>query len=365
MTRDPPELVRDLALRLASDIEDVVSELGIEVAKRSRRTLFCFAPWNSHHNPKLEIEIHPTAGKWNDWIAGRYGDALGLVACCLAGSADAARDKTALGRAITWAKEYYGYATANPEAWAEARAAAQAKAKKREAAAARELSQARGTAQGLWLRSADLTPGDPVWSYLLARGIDLAQLPRLPRVLRCSLDQRWHDEAGDVGHVGPAMMAWMVKADGKGGALHRTWLDPDRPGQKADLAPPRKMWPASDGCVIRLHRGETGLTNAEAVKAGVIEDVTVCEGIEDGLSIALMTPEFRVEAVGSLPGLLSYVPSKHVRKIVVAADNDWGKPQAEALLMRACRRLAEDFGKQVAIARSPEGKDFNDLLRGE
>jgi hypothetical protein len=357
--------VRDLSIMLADDIEGVVDALRIDVKTRTRRKLICYSPWNSHHNPKLEIELFPMRGKWNDWIEGRYGDALGLVACALSGSADP-QNQAALRDAINWAKERFGVAapTYDREAWARRMAAAAVAAKKREAAAARELAEKRATAKGLWLAGAPLKPGDVGWEYLLARGIDLQRLPRMPGAIRLSLTAQWHGNDGQVEHVGPALLTAMMRPDGNFGSLHRTWIDPFHPGEKAALDPPRKMWPNSSGCAIRLWRGESGLSETEAAKAGMIEDIIICEGIEDGLSLALMAPEFRVVACGSLPGLSAYVPPKFVRRITVAADNDWDKPAAKALLNRACARLANEFGKQVSISRSPVGKDFNDLLRG-
>lgn len=359
----------ELSLMLADDIERVVEALNLDVRRTTRRKLICFSPHSANPKPKLEVETYPIAGKWNDWTEGRYGDALGLVAYALF-SVDP-KDKTAIGKAIRWAREYFGLETVDTEAWIKRKEEAAQRAKKREALAARELTAARKTAKGLWLAAAPLEPGQSGWEYLAARGIRLDHLPRLPRAVRFSPSQPWRDEGNDVRHVGPALMSAMTAANGSFASLHRIWIDPDRPGQKADLsgvsdrATPRKMWPASEGAAIRLWRGDTGLSEKEAEAKGVIEDMVVCEGVEDGLSIALMTPELRVAAAGSLPGLLSFVPPKHVRRVIVAADNDWGKPQAQALLERALARLATDFGKQVAVTRSPEGKDFNDLLRGK
>lgn len=362
MSPPPGPDARELSLMLADDIERVCEALNLDVARRSRRTLFCHSPRATHHSPKLEVEVWPKAGKWNDWIAGRYGDALGLVAYAL--FAEDPKDRAAIGKACGWAREYFGLADVDQGAWAKRREEAQARAARRHQAAARELSQARSTAFGLYLQAPPIEPGDAGWAYLLARGIDLAQLPRRPRAVHVSPAQNWYDDAGELAHVGPALLAPMNRR-AKFMSLHRTWIDPLRPGEKADLPTPRKMWPESDGAAIPIWRGETGLSEAEALKAGVTEDMILCEGVEDGYSLALMTPELRVHAAGSLPGLLSYEPPRHVRRIIVAADNDWDKPQAQALLRRALTRLSGECGKAVSVSRSPEGKDFNDLLRGE
>lgn len=359
-----PVTPRDLALMLADDIEAVVEKLRIDVKRRSRRKLYAFAPWNNHHSPKLEIELHPRPGKWNDWIGGVYGDALDLVAATLC---DGRKDLAARKKAMTWAREHFGLVARgfDAEAWRRRMAATEARASAREARAAAELARHRRAMFGRWVNARPLTKATDGWRYLAARGIELDHLPRLPRAIKFSAEERWTDETGEVRHVGPALLSAMTLPDGAFGSLHRIWINPEAPGQKADVSPPRKMWPSSEGAAIRLWRGSTRLSPADAAaRPGHLEDVVVCEGVEDGLSIALMVPELRVDAAGSLPGLLSYVPYPFTRRLIVAADNDWGKPQAKALLDRACQRLASEFKVELRIARSPIGKDFNDCLRG-
>lgn len=359
--------VAQLAVLIADNIEDVVDELHLDIVRRTPRLLICSSPFTG--KPKLEIQLTGIRGKWSDWSTARYSDALDLVGYAL--NFEDPKGKEARREAIRWAKRYLGLdgpgvdqaALKTRLEHAQRRAAAQ------KAKAARELAQARKTAFGHWWSARELQPGDHAWNYFLARGIDLLQLGRRPGSVRFSPAQEWRDDDNEVRHVGPAIMSAMMLPSGEFGSLHRIWIDPDRPGEKADLshvydrAPVRKMWPSSEGCAIRLWRGETNLSEKDAAARGYIEDLIICEGVEDGLSIAMLKPERRIVAAGSLPGLLSYVPSKHIRSITVAADNDWDKPQAQAMLERALERFVNDFGKQVRVARSPAGKDFNDLLR--
>ncbi len=88
----------------------------------------------------------------------------------------------------------------------------------------------------------------------------------------------------------------------------------------------------------------------------------LCEGVEDGLSIALAVPEFRIWCSYSLSNLGNIAVPKCAGKVIVACDNDWGKPGAEAQLARALEALKAQ-GVPVFEARSPLGKDFNDCLR--
>lgn len=350
--------------------------------------MYCFAPWPApptaggkvpKAKAKLEVATGAKRGRWNDWQAGRYGDALGLVGCILTGQPDQ-RTSEARSQGVRWARDRYGIAGGDydREAWRRNVERAAAEQKQREAEARAKLKRDRNIAQAVWingdaLRPTEVRPGGVVRGcdgarYLEARGIDFARLGRLPRAVRFSPAERWAEISSDgevlSEHVGPALVSAMTLKDGTFACLHRIWIDPASPGDKADLDPPRKMWPSSDGAAIRLWRGLNHLSENDAVAKGQRGPLVVCEGVEDGLSIAMLTPEFRVHAAGSLPGLLSYDPPACASEIIVAADNDWDKPQAMELLRRSIDRLS-GLGRPVRVARSPEGKDFNDLVRGE
>jgi hypothetical protein len=369
MSADRGPSPRDLSIMLADEIEAVVRDLGLSVKYRDRRRLYCFAPWGDGRKPKLEVEVMPIAGKWNDWQAGKYGDALGLVGCVLTGQDDQ-RTHAARLEGIRWARERYGLGgdSFDREAFAKRKAEAAERAKEAAKVAADQLKKNRGIAQHLWINAEALRPtsrtqpGCHGARYLEARGIDFAQLGRLPRAVRYSPRETWFGKGGEQ-HFGPALVSAMTLVDGTFASVHRIWIDPANPGEKADLDPPRKMWPESEGAAIRLWRGAGALDEATAKATGKRGPLVVCEGVEDGLSIAMMTPELRVHAAGSLPGLWSYQPPECASEIIVAADNDWDRPQAMALLKRSIERLSAIV--PVRVARSPEGKDFNDLLRGE
>lgn len=360
---------RELALRLADEIEAVVRDLGVTVKSRDRRKLYCVAPWGDGAKAKLEIEVSPVSGKWNDWQAGRFGDAMGLVGCVLTCQPDM-KTREARREGIRWAQRRYGVEGSDFDraGWEKNVAAAKARAVAAAKAAAADLKRKRGVAQHVWMNAEALRPttrtqpGCDGARYLEARGIGFDVLGRDIRAIRFSPSEKWVGKDGKE-HHGPALVSAMTLADGTFASIHRIWIDPAQPGEKAQLDPPRKMWPESEGAAIRLWRGAGFLTETDARAKGIGGPLVVCEGVEDGLSIALMTPEYRVHAAGSLPGLLSYVPPACATEIIVAADNDWNKPQALAMLGRAIERL-KGLGKPVKVVRSPEGKDFNDLLRG-
>ena len=366
---------RELALRLADEIEAVVRDLGLAGVRRGRQ-LVCVPPWGDTKKRKLEIEITPIAGKWNDWNGGVSGDALGLVGCVLTSQPNM-RTKEARSAGVKWAKARYGLdgGDFDKAAWARNVEAAKARAVEAAKAAGAKLKRDRGVAQHVWINAEALRPttrthkGCPGARYLEARGIDFDVLGRLPRAIHFSPSERWvqkgANDNGDVEvlqeHIGPALVSAMTLADGTFASVHRIWIDPQHEGEKADLDPPRKMWPASEGAAIRLWRGANQLTVNDAVAKGLMMPQVVCEGVETGLSIAMMTPEYRVDAAGSLPGILSYVPPKCANELIVAGENDWGG-QAEAMLRRAIDRF-DAMKIKTRVAFSPVGSDFNDLLR--
>ena len=89
------------------------------------------------------------------------------------------------------------------------------------------------------------------------------------------------------------------------------------------------------------------------------------EGIEDALTLAIARPDCRVWAAGSLSlmGLLDWPGCASA--VVLAADNDWDKPEAVAAFERVeAHWRAQANGRPVAVIRAALGKDFNDMARG-
>ena len=290
------------------------------------------------------------AGAWRDEATGDKGDIIGLIAYVHGSD---------VKEALKWARGWLGLADMPPAKRREMTLQAQARAEAEEKRRHQQLLDDRSRAKGAWLYCKPSLLGTVAEIYLAGRGIRLAGLARQPRALRFSASQR-HKEAE---RSFPAIVAAMVGADNSFVAIHRTFLAPDGSG-KAPAAPARKIWPltAGTGACIHLWRGETNLRPEEAVKQGLWDELVITEGIEDGLAVALACPQYRVWAAGTLGNIASIGLPACAAEVIVAADNDWGKPEAQRALEKGLAHLARQGKRTIKLARSPLGKDVNDAL---
>lgn len=317
------------------------------------------------------------AGAWRDEAGVRGvddGDVVKLVQYCR-GLKDLADTRRECLRWLGWANG------AAPEISPaeKARLAAERKAKldKAEQQEAERRKKGGSNALGLWLKADMLKPdkfvGSLLETYFLSRAIDLssgllARQRPLPGALRFFASHDYHTADGEVLEGFPCMAALMSGPAGQAQALHRTWLRPDG-GGKADLPDPdengaRKIWGPPNGAVIRIAKGAKNLTPEEAEKRAHKGPLIVTEGIEDALAVTLAMPEHRVWAAGTLGNIGNIPVLPCISTITVCRDNDWEKPQAVKSFERAIAQLKKS-GRPVFVARSPKGKDMNDLLKGE
>jgi hypothetical protein len=333
------------------------------------------------------VRVHGVApGTWADEATGdgaaqvrngaHKGDVLGLIGYIKG---------LPFKEAMAWAREWLGIEKLSDETVRTARAKAGAAQNVDGQRQANILAQNRKRAFAAWLNASPKLIGTPVETYLATRGIDLGAfgrevgqkiILRPPGALRFAM--RTHLEtntklpcmlalmtgppvsgAGDspAGSGPPAQLPESVPY-----AIHCTFLKIDGSG-KANVTPARKMWPSYAGSSIRLSMGYSGMRPSEAAKHGILDQLVLCEGVEDGLSIALACPHLRVWAVGALGNLGKVTVPSCVDEVIVAADNDWGKPQAAKLLDASVNSLVAQ-NVTVSIARSHIGKDANAALLG-
>jgi hypothetical protein len=126
----------------------------------------------------------------------------------------------------------------DPEREKQLEAERQAKDEKRENDSQNFRDRERATCWGIWTHAEKEIAGTPVEDYLRLRGI--SELPQQPR-LRCVRDMPFwadHGKSKTVIHRGPAMVAPIMRPDGRFGGIHLTYIDLSQPKGKAHLVDP-------------------------------------------------------------------------------------------------------------------------------
>lgn len=313
-------------------------------------------------------------GRWYDFASSEGGDLIDLIAYCRCGHKGHFKSREARGAAIEWAVGWLGLASVNPRTMREYEARAkQAKADmdiQRRREDRRRMVKARAARED-WIAAMPFSQSPaPALRYLKdVRGIDPDQLAHEPGALRFEPDgprDPWLVQSDkETGEVYPAIVTCAANGKGKIRGVHRTFLMPDGSG-KAPIDRAKRMYGSVRGCALRLSKGKSRKSPEQYSREGGDDDVlAISEGIEDGLSYALMQPEARVWAAGSLDLIGFVVVPDCVCRVVLLAQNDApGGPAADAF-DRAAQRLQERSGRPVDIARPRDAsiKDWNDLWR--
>lgn len=279
------------------------------------------------------------AGVWAVFASGEKGDALDLVAHVQCGG-----DKKA---AYRWALDWLGMSgrEAPPP-----RARSQAVVT---AMATREAEEAAARARALWLHGVPLA-GTPADAYLAGRGIGSEDLGRSPGALR------FHSEVwcAETGTKLPAMLG-MIQRFTEQIAVHRTFLMQRADGSwgKAPLVVAKKVMGRYQGGFIPLSRGGS---NHAIAKHPAEQVLAIAEGIEDGLTVALHQPSWRVIAAIAVGNMQTLELPPSARDVVLVFDRDGENPAVRKARQAAMRVLLEQ-GRQVRIIQPEAGfKDFND-----
>lgn len=314
-------------------------------------------------DPALKVALDRDIGAWTDWRSGDKGDVIGLVTHCLGMDFKAA---------LAWSRQWLGLGAMTTPQRADFSARIERRRKDAEARAADQRQARRKAVARLWNAAgpvaADTAEALAVNRYLaLGRGVPLGDVPNLdPDTFRAhpALEwwkgARWEQLDGRrrkvaPGPTFPALVSAFRAPTGQVTGVHCTFLDPLAPA-KAPVASPKLMFGDTLGAPIRISDGPSCGPDGPRDPAPVI----LCEGVEDGLSLAIGAPEARVWACGALVHMgAAPVWLDEVETIFVAADNDWSSRQAQDQLDQVLAQL-EASGKPVAIMRSAVGKDFND-----
>lgn len=312
------------------------------------------------------LKIDTRTGKWRWYAEDKYGDMLDLY--CLVANASKVD-------AIKWARDWLGLSGRRPgmvkQDLAAARAAAEEKRKQEQQREAEDLEKARAAAKAIWLGAKPELLGTPAGYYLEARGINLDRLVKLGWGLHCLrfVPSLKHPYANQFL---PALVALAIFPDGRTASLHRTYLVErngtwDRMRQDLDGHDGKLLYTKIRGGVIPLWRG------SRLAKRGTGEvlrgysytdplagpDLSLIEGIENGLTVAQLDVDRRVGVAVSLSNACQLkIPSVY-RRLTWIRDNDAPGSSADKLLERALDHLA-DIADELLLAAPPAGvKDFN------
>lgn len=312
----------------------------------------------------------PAKGGFKDYAGGDTdkGDVIDLIAYVHR------RDRKF---ALAWARDFLGLRTMDAKERQAAAIAARAKAQQAERAEKEDRLRKRIRAFEMW-NAAQPILGTPAERYFEARGVPLRLIPHLEDDMRFApllewwRGAEWSDDGGRrrklrPGPRFPAIVSAVRKGNGDIIAVHCTFLA-ESCEAKAPVENAKLMFGSVAGGVVRLTRGPSNQTPEEAALSGRRDPLVTSEGIETGLSVAIVAPEARVWAATSLSNIAN-VPVWHacISSVVVAADNPdlskgaQARVQFEEQMDRALEALrAHDV--PVTPMQPHEGGDFNDLI---
>lgn len=365
MSRAPIELVR---AQLVARVHELADQLAPDMATIDGHRRWSLNPARADTSPgSFVIDVSgPTVGRWHEFAGGFGGDLLDLISYVKIAPGDETGHKTreARGQAIAWARSFLGLEDLSPEFRAKLEREAEAARQRRERQEHESRAQREARikqARDRWFKLPPIT-GTPAETYLeQARKIPLGEIASPLNALRFCADR----VVPETGEIFDAMQAAMTNAKGEVRAIHTTFLA-EGGTDKADMERAKRVFCPPKGSMIRLSRGASGLTEAEAIKRGrTAEVLAVSEGIEDALSWSLIQPAHRTAAAYSLDNIAHIPLPDCVRQIIVLADNDPNGSQASGALPRVVEQLRQRAGERaVLVQRPPEHfKDLNDWWR--
>lgn len=269
-----------------------------------------------HDRRPGSFRVNLRSGRWADFATGEAGgDPVSLYAYLFTGGRQAAAARALDGGTIT----------VQPLA-----AAKVSKAANPNADEVGRIARARA------IYAAAHSLGGAAEAYLIRRGLrpELAWTRLRTAVLR-------YPDAGEH----PAIVAPVMGTSDHLVGVQRTFLTAD--GRKLPVRDPKLSLGRVRGGAIRL--------------SDPAAELVLCEGLEDGLSLAQELPAASVWAAPGAGMLASMCLPPIVSSVIIAADNDAAGEQAAR---RAGERFASE-GRRIRIMRpDPAFKDWNDQLRG-
>jgi putative DNA primase/helicase len=181
--------------------------------------------------------------------------------------------------------------------------------------------------------------------YLISRGLGPAPYP---------LDLKWLPDA----RTGEGAIVVELIASGRTVAILITYVD--ALGCKSTVIPNRQrlnIEPNQPGAIIEIAAATPGATD-------IVADTIICEGLENGLSLALVrSPPQRIVALPGIAALKHVKVRKGERATVFQDSDDAGHPALEGLQAGIDALLSA--GAKVRKTKWHPAGDANDILRTE
>ncbi|WP_172822297.1 DUF7146 domain-containing protein [Magnetospirillum moscoviense] len=279
---------------------------------------------------------------------------------------------------VRWAKDWAGFTGKAPDSLRVSREALD-KFDNRPQESEEDIKKKRGRSLRIYLDKTTAWMNTPAQYYYAGRGIDLDRLPFMANA------PRYKEKCfcGELGKPGtdpeaylPAIILPYVAMDGTFLAVHRTYLRRTDDGGwvKAAIKRAKRSYGSYAGGVIHLWNGSHVLKRTGEVaygrplsKADGPIRVHLCEGPEDGWSVALAYPDERVDAAGSVSNMGGLAYPEKVTEIVIWKQADPPGSPADKEFRKAVKNF-KDQGKRVMVADVTSvmagAKDANDVLKG-
>lgn len=351
--------IDEIANALRADILNLCQAIGLQ-GKVEHNDFVAYNPTrNDKHLGSFRICIRGAKqGVWCEFASSERGDPLDLINYCLFGNSSNKHE------AIVWAKRFLGLE--NGKATLK-----QVKQRAEETRKACEEQQKidnenfRKYAAKIFYQAKPEIKGTPAELYFRARGINFNVLRKQPHAIRFAPECYFErDKRTGRKIYMPAVVTAIHNSQNEFVGVHRTFIEKIDGEWKRKT---KKVLGSFAGGAIRLWRGKTAAPISKLPTLEKLDDIDetliICEGIEDGLSIAMACPEYRIWTSISVSNMQNIEIPKGINQVIIAGDVDGD----QAVATKQVNSAADAFiraGKMVRIARPQHAHDFNDELTG-
>lgn len=355
--------IDEIANALRADILNLCHAIGLQ-GRIEHNDYVAYNPTRNDKNlGSFRICVRGSKqGVWCEFASQERGDPIDLINYCLFNNA------TNKHEAIVWAKTFLGIE--NERGGLKLKQVKQRAEETRKACEEQQkidTENFRKYAGKIFWQAKPEIKGTPAELYFKARGIDFNILKKQPHSIRFAPECYFErDKRTGQRIFMPAVVTAIHNSKSEFVGVHRTFIEKINGEWKRKS---KKVLGSFAGGAIRLWRGQTGMPIG---KLGSLapkldeadETLIICEGIEDGLSIAMACPEYRIWTSISVSNMQNIEIPKCINQIIIAGDVDGDQAIATKQVNSAANAFVR-AGKIVKIARPQNAHDFNDELTGK